>query len=606
MGNAHETGGAQDGVFDGAARRVVARLVAIRWLRVLYGSAAPVWIALLALLAALRVGGWAGSEWGLLVVGALLWVAACALVARARRPGKFAALALWDGRAGRREEFASACFFEGKATMSLGERTHWERHRAGLGEALELLPRELPLPPPGAAWIFPVLVAALVASPLLRPGLDAGDAPLTEELVEKAAREAERIVAGDDPFKKMDSLEDSERDDIERLRREINATAEGLRKSGEHSTREVLRNLEERAREAEKLAQRMGEGGDEWVSEGMLREMSQHADTADLATALKDRAAERSAQESEAISRTLKDAGLTRAVRERVETSLGRIMQKASAQDHKRPVGRNVGEAADAMAEDKPGVAGEDFAELARHFRRLAQRERAQEKLRKMAEALRRSGSSIAGKGASSMRKLAGASSTSPLSKKAMPASPLQLNPNLTPLSGANMPMPGQGKPMPMPGFKLGKGTGKAMMMAPVPGGGKGKPLALIPGQSAQPPSALVPIPGTSGGQSGAMAPGSGLPPGNGTAPLGGGADGRMEAARSGLVTAAPGADGESYVRAVEGGERSEEVARERREQAVDFIKVEEEALDEETLPLSRREHVLRYFSALRERFEES
>ena len=63
--------------------------------------------------------------------------------------------------------------------------------------------------------------------------------------------------------------------------------------------------------------------------------------------------------------------------------------------------------------------------------------------------------------------------------------------------------------------------------------------------------------------------------------------------------------DGDSAVRAVEGGERSEMAERERQEQVVEFIKVEEEALDEQTLPLSRKDHVLRYFTALRDRFEE-
>jgi hypothetical protein len=59
-------------------------------------------------------------------------------------------------------------------------------------------------------------------------------------------------------------------------------------------------------------------------------------------------------------------------------------------------------------------------------------------------------------------------------------------------------------------------------------------------------------------------------------------------------------------VRAVEGGTRTESAAEGRREIAAQFLKVEEEALDEKSLPLSRREHVLRYFTTLRERFESS
>ena len=36
----------------------------------------------------------------------------------------------------------------------------------------------------------------------------------------------------------------------------------------------------------------------------------------------------------------------------------------------------------------------------------------------------------------------------------------------------------------------------------------------------------------------------------------------------------------------------------------MEFLKVQEEALASDPLPLSRREHVLRYFTALRKRLE--
>ena len=108
----------------------------------------------------------------------------------------------------------------------------------------------------------------------------------------------------------------------------------------------------------------------------------------------------------------------------------------------------------------------------------------------------------------------------------------------------------------------------------------------------------MAPIPGTMGGMQG------GLQAGHGSAPMDKAATPAMEAKQSGLVAAQPGTDGESFVRAVEGGQRQEQATRQTAEQIVDFINVEEEALDEKTLPLSRREHVLRYFEALRERFE--
>ena len=54
-----------------------------------------------------------------------------------------------------------------------------------------------------------------------------------------------------------------------------------------------------------------------------------------------------------------------------------------------------------------------------------------------------------------------------------------------------------------------------------------------------------------------------------------------------------------------EPGDRSESSGRSKRDIAIEFIKVQEEALASEPLPLSRREHVLRYFTALRKQLEQ-
>lgn len=50
--------------------------------------------------------------------------------------------------------------------------------------------------------------------------------------------------------------------------------------------------------------------------------------------------------------------------------------------------------------------------------------------------------------------------------------------------------------------------------------------------------------------------------------------------------------------------DRTEASGRSARDIAIDFLKVQEEALSAEPLPLSRREHVLRYFTALRQQLE--
>lgn len=600
----HENDSAAELPFHRAAERVTRRLLLCRWIAAA-GRSAP-WVSILAVaaFAAARLAELPWTNWGaaLAVIG--LWLVACGFWALSRKPGEFAALALWDEKAGRKEEFASAFFFEGKTRMVESEKLHWSESRDRLGDAMASLPKDVPLPGMGLRWILPLLLLGFAFSPLLQPVVEAGDMVLTEEMAQAAAEEAARIELKKDEFEKLGSLTEVEQKEIEKLRKEINAVADELKKSREKTAREVLRELEARARAAEQLAERMGSRGDEWASEEMLREMSQHADTADLAEALKDKETERSAKESEKIAENLKSPELTNEVRDRVDESLARVMKKATPEDHKRPVGLNVGAAAEDMKEKDPEKAAKDFESLADHFKRLAERERAQEKLRKLAEELRKSGGNIAGKNLQSMEKLAGNSSSSMKPQQGLSA---PQNPNMVPMNQQNMPNMGQGKSLPMPGMKPGKaGQGKPMTFAPVPGGAKGTPVAIIPGQGNKPGGSMVaPIPGTSGGMSSMMPGAGGLQAGTGSAPMEQQETDAMKAERSGLVAAQVNDQGESAVRAVEGGERTELAERERQQQVVEFIKVEEDALDEQTLPLSRKEHVLRYFTALRDRFEE-
>ena len=57
-------------------------------------------------------------------------------------------------------------------------------------------------------------------------------------------------------------------------------------------------------------------------------------------------------------------------------------------------------------------------------------------------------------------------------------------------------------------------------------------------------------------------------------------------------------------MRSTEGQPHTENAREERKQAAMDFIKAEEDALDEEPLPLTRREQVLRYFTELRKQLE--
>ena len=79
----------------------------------------------------------------------------------------------------------------------------------------------------------------------------------------------------------------------------------------------------------------------------------------------------------------------------------------------------------------------------------------------------------------------------------------------------------------------------------------------------------------------------------------------RDKPAGTGVVGAAVSGEGPSRIRNVEQAAHEEEASRKFQQMAMEFIKSEEEALDDEPLPLSRRQQVLRYFTAIRRRLVE-
>ncbi|MEQ1840683.1 MAG: hypothetical protein ABL994_09755, partial [Verrucomicrobiales bacterium] len=93
---------------------------------------------------------------------------------------------------------------------------------------------------------------------------------------------------------------------------------------------------------------------------------------------------------------------------------------------------------------------------------------------------------------------------------------------------------------------------------------------------------------------------------GSGTAELVDDASEAIKATEDAKVVAQANQSGDSVLRSVEGQARSEKSDRSLQEVITDFIAVEEEALDEQSLPMSRKQHVLRYFSGIRQQFENS
>ena len=186
----------------------------------------------------------------------------------------------------------------------------------------------------------------------------------------------------------------------------------------------------------------------------------------------------------------------------------------------------------------------------------------------------------------------------------------------------------GEIKAPPVPGTSQddpsGKGGGQPALKAPIPGeeGANGAGGSFAANDSGEPgggSSVQAPIPGMAPGDSEARsvinAPGGGPgdssvsgqggdQAGSGTAELVDTESAIHEAGSDSQVVAQVNDDGESTFRAINGEIRQEEVTRSRRDIATEFIAVEEQALDGKSLPLSRRQHVIRYFSAIRQQFE--
>lgn len=604
-----------DASFDCAARRAVTRVVQRRWLATLAATTGLL-AGLLVLVLALRL--WLGGmEW--LMLAALLpvfWLLGSLVWAWWRRPGAHAALALWDEAAGRREAYANAWWFSAcGGELSPAASAHVETCRAGLRLALPELRRQLPLP-----WrrrlLLPLLLA--MAAPLVpelgRPR--ALDEPALDEAGREAARREAGLLARTDWEKKtFEGLSEAEKRELEALQRQLEATAEQLQAPAGRSARDVLAELERRAREAEKLAERLG--GDRWASDALVEALRRQADTADLGDAVAAQAAEAAAKAAEDLAG--KVSGAAGEVGERMQQALQEVAQRAEAEDRERPVGEHVLGAGEALKQSRPAEAAQEFKELAGKLRDLSQRERSRGELEKLAQQLREAGSRIAGEGGA-IQPLAEAGSQGQAGTQG-PSGAQGASPQVgqTPAGTAGegvLPPPGQGgaaapQPLQPPGL------GQAMQLAQ-PGQqgtvGQANPdapmlLAPVPGQSQsdKPPDQLLigDLPGAPSSDvrlsmnlPGGRDPGAGTaaPKAEPTAPTAG--------ANSAVVNATAGGEGPSSVRAIAGGIRQERAARGSAPTPVEFLAAEEAALDDAALPPARREQVRRYFTELRRRFE--
>jgi uncharacterized protein YjiS (DUF1127 family) len=589
-----------------------------RWVSLLGRTGLIVGGAMLGILVLMFLGG--GTRYGIVAIGILiLWLAATAIYTLVQKPGPFSALALWDQATQRNEAFANAWWFEQQSEVSEFAQNHIREQQALIPAAVRSLTQDLPVKPKRSVWVAPLITALAIAFSIFADARIPKEM-MDDEMLRAATEEAKKLDTKEWEKKKLAGLNEQEKKELEKLKESLEKTAKDLENSAGKESREVLADLEKQAREAEKLASKLGDDSDNWASSQMIEEMRKHADTADLGDAVAEKKASDAAKNAAALAAQLKSPQLTHEARERINETLKQIQKQSEKEDRKRTVGENVLAAGDQLNQSKPTEAGEEFQKLAEKMRELAQREETRKELEKLAQQLRDAGSNITGQSGEGMTQMAEAGQqanspqgTSPQVSQASPNQPGQQNqPQLQPpgmsqgqqpsqMSQAPVPGTGQTQQLPMlsakpPGEGKDGKNGKPTLFAPVPGmkpGEKPDGIMLGDGPPDGPPDAAI-----------AMNVPGGLPPGAGTAELKNDPTAKTQSGNSSTVNGQRGTEGQSTFRSIEGGTKKETASRSATASALDAIQAEEEALDDQALPPSRRDQVHRYFTELRKRFE--
>jgi len=613
-------------VFAPVARKVQGRVMMRRWLSWLEHTVWPVSIVLgLMLLGAIRGG--------MSIVAALwitwaLWMLGGLVFSWLLRPGAFSALALWDSAAGRREAFASAWWFEDRNEASEAARRHVEAQKVALARAMGRLKQDLPLRPARALMVPLVLV-------MLGSLISAGRTPkedvliLDEAMAAKAAEAAKDLAKLDVEKKKLKGLNADEQKQIEDLKAKLDQTAAELADAAGKDAKQVLAELERRARDAEKLAEDLAKGKDDWASDKLVEELRQHADTADLGDAVAAKNSPAAAKAAEKLGQELKSPQLPAETKQRLGSTLKEVEEKAEAADRKRMVGQHVLGAGDQMQQGDAKAAGAEFEKLAEKMRDMALREEAQKQLQQLAEQLRQAGSSITGENQTGAMQQLGQNGQQGQGDPSQQNAPQvgqqqggQPQQQMLSPPGIGQQQQNQMQQPPQGGQGQGQQQQQQQMMMGQPGQQQGQPgqgqqpgqpmlIAPVPGQAPPDSSKDKPIIVQGDGpddpkQPGFMtqAPSSGQQPGAGKADLNNAPTTKQETANSDVVQAQQNAEGQATMRSVEGGARKEDPTRSATPTTLEAIQAEEAALDEAALPPARREQVRRYFNELRKRFE--
>jgi hypothetical protein len=515
------------------------------------------------------------------------------------RPSQYAVWALWDREAGRREAFAAAWSYEQRAQMTEGEARHWQGQAQLLPEALGRLRRDLPLPKLGRlVWVGVGLMGigltgGWVAAVTRGPTLNA-------EMLAAALAEAGRLAKLEVKAEKLAALTEAERKQLEA---QVQGAAEALAESAGKTAREVLDVLEQRAREAEKMAERLGKGDEAWASPELTDALRRQADTADLGDAVADRRGGEAADEAQALAEKMDSAAADQ--EERLK-GLFEDLNKASApEDKERLVGRGVAGAAQGLQAGQKAEASAALREMAEQLREQQGRQQTQQELERLAQQLREAGSQVAnaGQAGEAMQALtepkaqsdptgqSPGEAQSPPDPQAKGQSQGQM---MTQAGGTEQGQETQ-PPSPSPGAAGQPGQqGPQLSLSeanPQAGQGGDKPekgapmlLAPVPGQdpSEKPPEMAVFMPGNAPPGGASMGSSSALPPGAGSSEVKGEETETLATGQSALTTAQPTGQGASTLRQVEGGAPREEGVRQGSAAlSVEFMEAQEAAMDE-------------------------
>lgn len=587
-----------DKTIKSLAARTQKRLVFVNFLKACRQTGLPVFtIASIGTLL-LRLLGWRAPGFlpALLVIG--VWILGCAVCAWFQKPSPVQAIALGDEKAERKEMFLSAYCFESLPSIDAGQQLHLQRARDQVSDQRSHLRDFFPLPFPGKSIIAAAFFLVFTASGLSIRTLPPEAASMSERDRLRAKRVGQDLSNDMKGISNANALKPEEKRELKNLKASLADASEKLKNLSKETPRELLEELEKKAREAEKLAKSLGSGSTNKLSSEMIAELERHADTTDFGSALRAEDLKQIAEESEKLGEKLDRKDLTLEEQRRIENALRKSLDKANEQDRSSTIGQTITRAQRNLQNSDSRAAAKQFRNLARRFRRKHQRNQTQKNVQGLARRLRNAGHRIFGQTPKGMRRLP-PSNRSPRGLQGF-GPPIALR-RSQPSTGPE----GNNKE----GFALPPGNGnkppEGSPMFPLPGGQNGDGKGLLPGQGNEGGlGSSTPVPGASSSRN-ANAGKGGLEAGHGTAPYGNKKTRPFDPNKTGVVSPASEGEGPSSLRRMSGMPHGEEASREAHALNVtEFLQTQETALNEKSLPLSRHDQVLRYFTALRRQLE--